>query len=353
MKNIIYNLQNIQYYYGKIKALHIDSLEIEYKKITGLIGPNGSGKTTFLKLLSFALPFAGFQFANNNQKKSKKGIFYKGIKREVFPQNLRTQITLLPQKPYLLKRSVFDNIVYGLKVRKDNKNIEKRVKQVLWDIGLDYKKFAHRQWNQISGGEAQRVAMAARLILKPEVLLLDEPTSSVDTKSAQLIRQASLKAIDDWGASLVIASHDLQWLYLISDKQLSIFNGIVYHTGSQNIITGPFKKLDNEKCIKKLDDNQIIYLKTSSRNGLAAIIKKMDVANTKNNKKENDAINNHIQGLISALFLQKNQNNIIVAINVYDHNFTLSLKTEQISNLGLYPGKKIFIRFDPDDVEWI
>ena len=178
----IYHLKNIRHYYGQKKVLDIGDLDIRTGSITGLMGPNGSGKSTLLKMLAFAL------------KPTEGRIFYKGREESGFSPEVRLKVTLLTQKPYLLKRTVFDNIIYGLKIRNDRHNLEERVKTALSKVGLDFQTFSHRKWHQLSGGEAQRVALAARLILKPEVLLLDEPIASVDTKSAELIRTASLKA---------------------------------------------------------------------------------------------------------------------------------------------------------------
>ena len=85
------------------------------------------------------------------------------------------------------------------------------------------KNFSNRKWNQLSGGEAQRVALASRLILKPKVLILDEPTVGVDTNSAQLIKDAILLAKQKYN-TIFISSHDYTWLKHISDKKDSTFS---------------------------------------------------------------------------------------------------------------------------------
>ena len=117
-KEIIYHLKDIQHYYGNTKVLNIDTLTIEKGSITALIGPNGSGKSTLLKLLAFA------------QKPTRGEIFYNGQISLPFSPTVRSKVTLLTQKPYLLKRTIFENIVYGLKIRKDTKNLEARVKEI-------------------------------------------------------------------------------------------------------------------------------------------------------------------------------------------------------------------------------
>ena len=340
-KEIIYHLKDIQHYYGNTKVLDIADLKIEKGSITGLIGPNGSGKSTLLKLLAFA------------QKPTRGHIFYKGRIELPFSPTVRSKVTLLTQKPYLLKRTVFENIAYGLKIRKDKNLLKERVKKALLTVGLDDQKFAARKWHELSGGEAQRVSMAARLILKPEVLLLDEPIASVDTESAGLIRKASLKARDDWGATLVIASHDLQWLYSISDSQLSLFKGNIFSTGLENIMIGPFLKSDEKTLVKKLDDGQIITLKApGKKTGTVAVIRKKNIAISLEKELDNGLLN-QLSGHIVSMLLEEKKGIIMATISIHNLTFILRLTPDKISEINLYPGKKVILKFHSNDVEWI
>ena len=339
-----YHLKDIQHYYGNTKVLDVADLKIKKGSITGLIGPNGSGKSTLLKLLAFA------------HKPTRGHIFYKGRIELPFSPTVRSKVTLLTQKPYLLKRTVFENIAYGLKIRKDQKSLKERVEKALLTVGLDYQKFAARKWHELSGGEAQRVSMAARLILKPEVLLLDEPIASVDTESAGLIRKASLRARDDWGATLVITSHDLQWLYSISDRQLSIFKGTIFSTGLENIITGPFLKSDvkpgEKTLVKKFDDGQIITLKAPAKKAYTvAVIRKKNITISLEKQMDNGLFN-QLSGHIVSMLLEK-KGIIMATISIHNLTFILRLTPDQISRSKLYPGKKIILTFNSNDVEWI
>jgi tungstate transport system ATP-binding protein len=336
-----YHLTDIHHYYGEKKVLDIPQLKIEPGSITGITGPNGSGKSTLLKLMGFI------------QRPSFGQILYNGHPELPFSPIIRSKVTLLTQKPYLLKRTVIENVIYGLKIRRDTRNIEKRVKETLATVGLDHDSFAHRKWHELSGGEAQRVALAARLILKPDVLLLDEPIASVDTKSAKLIRKASIRARDSWGTTLVIVSHDLQWLYSISDKQLSMFKGNVFFTGMENILAGPFEQLDGKTLVKKIDDGQqIILIKPSAKKMCTAIIRKKNISLGLEKQAEHDSLN-QLSGHITSMLLEKKNGYIMASISIHDLSFILRLIPDQISNLGLYPGKKVFLKFQSNDVEWI
>lgn len=336
----IFHLNNIQHFYGSKKVLDIENLEIKKGSITGLAGPNGSGKTSLLKLLAFAY------------KPSQGSVLYNGKQQIPFSPGIRSKVTLLTQKPYLLKRSVFDNVIYGLKIRKDSANIEQRAAKALSTVGLEFKAFANRKWHELSGGEAQRVAMAARLILKPETLLLDEPIANVDTESARLIRDASIRARNKWGTTIIIASHDLQWLYSICDTQLYITNGRIFNTGVENVITGPFEKTDKHFLVKRLKDNQLIRLSTPGQKKQMAVIRKRKIFIEPKKQPDNSTIN-RLSGFILSMFFEQTTDNIMITIAIQDLTFVLSLTQAQIRHFKLQPGNNISIVFKPEDVEWI
>jgi tungstate transport system ATP-binding protein len=172
MDTPIYQIEKLAHRYNGRPVLQLDAFSIEKAAILGLVGPNGSGKSTLLKLLAFV------------DRPSRGQVRFKDKPEVPFSDGVRFQVTLLTQEPYLLKRSVFDNVAYGLRIRNGRKDFRPHVAEALSMVGLDPDTFMHRPWNELSGGEAQRVALAARLALRPEVLLLDEPTASVDGASA-------------------------------------------------------------------------------------------------------------------------------------------------------------------------
>lgn len=212
MSTPLIKLFNVRQRYGGRTVLSVERLSIEPGSIVGLAGPNGSGKSTLLRLLAFLeAPASGT-------------LTFEGEPVSTKPNGVHRQVTLLVQEPYLLKRTVHANVAYGLKVRGAT-DIPHRVNHALEMVGLDPETFADRQWYELSGGERQRVALAARLALRPKVLLMDEPTASLDGQSATLIRQAALSARKEYGASLVIASHDMAWLSAVSDHIVHLDQG--------------------------------------------------------------------------------------------------------------------------------
>ncbi len=214
----LFELQHILQQYNGRPVLELESLKIEKGRIVGLSGHNGSGKSTLLRLLAML------------EKPVQGKVLVDGRNSDGRESELRRRITLLLQMPYLLKRSVFANVSYGLAIRGLG-NKRERVEQALEMVGLDPASFGKRAWHELSGGEAQRVALASRLVLQPEVLLLDEPTSSLDEESTERIQQASIAARDMWGATLVIVSHDRTWLHEVSDEIVHLRKGRLSEPG--------------------------------------------------------------------------------------------------------------------------
>ena len=99
-------------------------------------------------------------------------IFFDGKRANIDDSNLTRSVSMLLQEPYLLKRTVFENVAYGLKVRGERKRLKDKVDEALAMVGLDYREFARRSWYELSGGEAQRVKLAAELAKRSQRLPL-------------------------------------------------------------------------------------------------------------------------------------------------------------------------------------
>jgi tungstate transport system ATP-binding protein len=202
----LYQVRGLAHFYDSRQVLDIPQLDIPQGAVIGLAGPNGGGKSTLLRILAFL------------EEPSQGQLLLDGAPRTLGTAHARQDITLLLQEPYLLRRSVAANIAYGPRLRGAGRVRRAELDQALAWVGLEPAEFSRRRWYQLSGGEAKRVALAARLVLKPRVLLLDEPTAGVDAASALLLSQAALRARQEWGATLVVASHDLAWLERTADQ---------------------------------------------------------------------------------------------------------------------------------------
>ncbi|MFP5259901.1 MAG: energy-coupling factor ABC transporter ATP-binding protein [Acidobacteriota bacterium] len=210
----LYELAGVVQRYGDREVLRLPSLTVAEGAILGLAGPNGGGKSSLLRLLAFL------------ESPAEGEIRYRGQPTLGREYALRGEVTCFPQEPYLLKRSVRANVGYGLSVRGVS-DVRPRVDEALTLVGLDPGRFAGRMWHELSGGETKRVALAARLALRPRVLLLDEPTANLDRDSAELVRRAVVAARERHGTTLVISGHDHPWLRAICDDILWLRDGVI------------------------------------------------------------------------------------------------------------------------------
>ncbi|CAO0819921.1 ATP-binding cassette domain-containing protein [Desulfarculales bacterium] len=213
MSASLYQVRGLAHHYGDLSALDIPQLDLPRGAVIGLAGPNGSGKSTLLRILAFL------------EAPSQGSVLFEGTPRTPNTPGARQGITLLLQEPYLLRRSVRANLAYGLQLRGQGAMQTADLEEALQWVGLEPAVFRRRRWFALSGGEVKRVALAARLVLRPQVLLLDEPIAGVDAKSAELLRLAALRAREQWGATLVVASHDLVWLRRTVDRVWGLEDG--------------------------------------------------------------------------------------------------------------------------------
>jgi tungstate transport system ATP-binding protein len=178
-------------------VLTVDNLKIEHGEIFGLVGPSGAGKSTLLRLLNFLEPpttgrirFLDVEFSANQQ----------------MPLSRRRQVTTVFQRPILLNRTVQANVSYGLKLRSEE-GIGRKVEEALERVGLI--DLARQRARSLSGGEAQRVALARAIVLRPDVLLLDEPTANLDPYNVGLIEDIVEDLNREQDTTLVLVTHNV------------------------------------------------------------------------------------------------------------------------------------------------
>jgi spermidine/putrescine ABC transporter ATP-binding subunit len=191
--------------FGDSMALHEAWLKIRPSEFMTLLGPSGCGKTTLLNLV------AGFLEADNGE------IFIDGELVTATPAHMR-EIGIVFQNYALFPHmSVAKNIAYGLKTRGvENKEIARRVDEALALVKLSG--FADRKPKQLSGGQQQRVALARALVIRPKVLLLDEPFSALD-KNLRGSMQVELKQIQrELGVTTIFVTHDQGEALSMSDR---------------------------------------------------------------------------------------------------------------------------------------
>ena len=337
----LYELKDVEQHYEGKKVLNIDYLKLEENQIIGFFGPNGSGKSTLFSLLSFVdTPSLG-------------EVHFNGITHKKIDQEMKQSIVMVPQNPYLLKRTVYENIVYGLKLRKVKCDFNQKVEEALTLVGLD-NSFAKRKWSQLSGGEAQRVALAARLILKPKVLILDEPTTGVDTNSAQLIKEAILWAKQKWNTTIFISSHDHNWLNHICDKKVALFQGNLVESDSVNLLFAPWEKNEEGNLIKYFLDGQHLIIKNSANKKRDSVVM-IDSDAISICRKDCELMFNEstIIGMISSIQQQQCIEHLLVEFSIGGVSFNCKVSREVMQKQRFLPSDRVYVNIDTSSVSWL
>jgi len=223
-------LKNLTKCFGNIKALDDITLQIQEREILALLGPNGSGKTTLLKILAFLEKPTSGEIKFQGQTVSGK-----------IAERMRLQSVMVFQKTLLFNTTVFNNVAYGLKIRKISKNIiEEEVMKALKVVKLEgYEK---RSAKKLSGGEQQRVALARALILKTKLLLLDEPTANLDPKNASIIEEVIATVNRELGTTIVIATHNMFQAKNLPHRIALMNDGKISEVGTPTEIFGRLSK---------------------------------------------------------------------------------------------------------------
>ncbi|MBU4185318.1 MAG: ATP-binding cassette domain-containing protein [Proteobacteria bacterium] len=183
---MLYALSKITRKYGSRTVLDIPLMEIEKGAIYALLGPNGAGKTTLLNILGFLeVPTTGdILYSSKPVNFSESSL-----------QNLRKEVVMIDQHPILFTSTVYKNVEFGLKIRR----VPQKKRGIIIEETLDLvgmRDFEQAQAHRLSGGETQRVALARALVVSPEVLLCDEPTSNLDVENQAAIIN-TLKQINE------------------------------------------------------------------------------------------------------------------------------------------------------------
>jgi tungstate transport system ATP-binding protein len=185
-------VRNLKKYYKENLVLDIADYTFKEGQIIGLRGPNGVGKSTLLNIIAGLDP----QFEGE--------VLYDG---KPLDEKIQKEITEVFQKPFLFKRKVKDNIKYPMLLRRlDKVEIERRTLELA--KALDIEDLLNKRGNQLSGGEAQKVALARALVIRPKLLLLDEPTSSIDEEAMITIENCILNFHKQSNATIIIVTHD-------------------------------------------------------------------------------------------------------------------------------------------------
>ena len=236
MKKIKIRINKLNCFYKKKPVLKNLKGEVEEKAITTIIGPSGVGKTTLLMIINRlyeSIPDCRVE----GKVEIKLNNRYIDI-HKLPVTDLRKKVGMVFQVPNPLPMSIFKNIAFPLKLSgiKDKEYIKDKVEQALKDAVLwdEVKDRLNDSALELSGGQQQRLCIARAMIMQPEVLLLDEPTSSLDMEAALKITEL-LKSLKK-KCTLIVVSHYTSLTRKISDNVLTLKNGCLEITENSKIV---------------------------------------------------------------------------------------------------------------------
>jgi phosphate transport system ATP-binding protein len=245
MESIILTVENLNVFYGEHQVLFNINLKVHEKKITAIMGPSGCGKSTLLRSI-------------NRMHELYKDVKVEGriyLKDEdIFqmpPEEVRSKIGMVFQRPNPFPHmSIYDNVIAGyilrgIKLKKEERDeiVEKNLKSVgLWE---EVKDKLFKKGTFLSGGQQQRLCIARALAMNPDIILLDEPTSSLDPQATAKIEELLVDLKER--VTILIVTHNIGQASRISDYVAFLYNGVLVEFGpSTKIFTTPENKVTEE-----------------------------------------------------------------------------------------------------------
>ena len=344
MSETIIEIKNINVSYGSNHVLKEVSLNIENKDFYTFLGPSGCGKTTLLRLI------AGFE------KSSSGELFIDG--KEVSNLNPWERDVGMVFQNYALwpHMTVYKNVSFGLEEKKiDKKEIKSRVDEVLELV--DLKDLSGRYPFQLSGGQQQRVALARTLVVKPKVLLLDEPLSNLDAKLRVQMRKELQDLHKKIGITSIFVTHDQEEANSMSTNLAILNEGVVQQVGkpvdlynnpenifvanflgTTNVIDGTFKN-NNFTSSEGLEIKDII----DDKKGTNILLRPQNLYL--------HGDNNDFQNFEGIVINQEFLGNIVrYTVNVKNHLLTVD-SLHEVNKKIYSPNEKIKIYLDPSKIK--
>ncbi|MCS7140159.1 MAG: phosphate ABC transporter ATP-binding protein PstB [Candidatus Nezhaarchaeota archaeon] len=246
MSNHKIEIESLNAWYGSRHILKDINMKIKDRAITAIMGPSGCGKTTLLRCINRMHELIPGARVSGR-------IFFNGMDiydRGVDPVKIRRKIGMVFQKPNPLPMfSIYDNVAIGPRLNgvRDRKTLDFIVKQSLVLAGLwdEVKDNLNRPATSLSGGQQQRLCIARALAVEPEVLLMDEPTSSLDPISAAKIENLIRKLAKDY--TIIIVTHNLQQAARLSDYVAFLYLGELVEYGPTERVFG---RPENELTVR-------------------------------------------------------------------------------------------------------
>jgi tungstate transport system ATP-binding protein len=325
--------------FGEKTALNDLSLEINSEPL-GIIGKSGAGKTTLLKVLAGLQPQTGGKLEHNGSEVTLQNL-----------RGLRRNVTMIFQSPLFLRGDVNTNLSYGLRLRGMSEDqIKSSIEDALELVALTG--YGERDARSLSGGEQQRVALARALILEPEVLLLDEPTSNLDPVNAGIITDILIQ--ESSRRVVVIATHDLDQVKRVAKRVVFLEDGIITEEGdpyeldsvkrfTENVFTGISSV---EEGVSQVSVGEITIRTSTPMTGRVSLhVQPQDIIISK------DWIETSARNQFRGPIIGVNERNGIVFIAVdVGEVFSIQITRRSFNEMGLKLGELVNISFKASSV---
>lgn len=237
----IVKAKDLDFYYGEKQALYNINLDIQRGLATAFIGPSGCGKSTFLRCLNRMNDLVEGSRVAGELTLDGEDINSPGL--DVI--NLRRRVGMVFQRPNPFPKSIFENVVYGLRIAgvRDKAELQTACERslrraALWDEVKDRLKDSAMG---LSGGQHQRLCIARAIAVSPEIILMDEPCSALDPRSTMKIEELITELRGDY--TIVIVTHNMQQAARVSDRTAFFYEGKLMEEGDTNkLFTSPSRK---------------------------------------------------------------------------------------------------------------
>ena len=228
----IIEVDNLDFYYGKAKALHGINLRFSRRQVTALIGPSGCGKSTLLRCFNRMNDLIDISAVTGNILLNGADVYAPSM--DVI--ELRRRVGMVFQKSNPFPKSIYENVIFGLRIAgvKNKTVLDETVERslkgaALWD---EVKDRLHASALGLSGGQMQRLCIARAIAVNPEVILMDEPCSALDPKSTARVEELIGELSSDY--TIIIVTHNMQQAARVSDFTAFLYEGVLVEFGLTN-----------------------------------------------------------------------------------------------------------------------
>ena len=352
-------VEDLQKSFGNNPVLRGVDLEVADGEIFVIIGPSGQGKSTLLRIIdTLEVPTSG------DVRIGSDSLYSHG---DANHHDMRKKVGMVFQNPAIFQGTVFENVAYGLRYRKiTSEEMHERVETTLREVGLEgYEK---REARKLSGGEKQRIAFARTMVTRPEIILLDEPTSNVDPVTTEKIEEIILYTRKTYNTTMIMNTHDMLQGQRMGDRIGVMMHGKIMQSGTpkeiftlpatgeiarfigfDNVFDGTVETTDGHTAVIQ-SGNTRVYGETTLPQGAAVTwcIRTEDMhLHMKERPGGAGKLRNHLEGRVTSIGLVGPENHVMADCGI---PLEVVVGWRFADRVGVKTGDRIWVSFNPEAV---